>query len=96
MAQTADGELAQPDRAAPHPHLVLVDLGVAVGPVRSRVTRVQAVAGSASRVARSLALRARRVRKPMPAWSSSNRPAPVVTRESNTTSSGSLPVACSQ
>ncbi len=32
----------------------------------------------------------------MPALSSANRPAPVVTLESNTSSSGSLPVACCQ
>ncbi len=44
MAQAADGELAQPDRAAPHPHQVVVDLGVTVGPVRltrAREARVQ-------------------------------------------------------
>jgi hypothetical protein len=31
VAQAADGELAQRDRAAPHLDVILVDVGVAVG-----------------------------------------------------------------
>ena len=57
---------------------------------------VQALAGSASNWAVSLALRARKVMNVSSAACSSARPAPVVTLESKTSSSGALPVACCQ